>query len=162
MCVTPVYECWWLNRETQTLWRKAAKDTNWADINRGLRIQWCRNLGTKRLYFVSFDISFLSLYTHTHTFVYTHSAIRRIPVHSAGSTVRCLSWRWNDSVDTLFILAFQIRNWQHKQFRLRIEKPLCTKLFAFKLKIPSIGFRFSILAVSIFASSSSSLYSFVL
>lgn len=43
---------------------KATEDTNWADINRGLRVHWCRNLGTTD--FISHIIwHFVSSYSFT-------------------------------------------------------------------------------------------------
>lgn len=56
------YIHWWYdsNRDIKhCALRGKSEGTNWADINRELRNQWCRNVSMKRLYFVSFDISCL-------------------------------------------------------------------------------------------------------
>lgn len=93
---------------------KAKEDTNWADINRGLRVHWCRNLGTTD--FISHIIwHFVSSYSFTAATATTANKDN----NNKNENNKKIIWavHFVEGVETTLCLScVQIRNWQHKQF----------------------------------------------
>lgn len=135
--------CLW-KVDTSILPQNSKRDTNWADINRGLRVHWCRNLGMKATlfrivwHFISFSlsVSFCAAYAYSTGF----RCNARFKLTLKWQPSCCLSCASNKKLATQTISPMN-------------QKALCTKLLAFKLKIPSFKpcFFYSSISVDIFS-----------